>query len=61
MELIDISIIILLVFLAGYSIGRRQGIKEGFIQGSNYAPISIRNKMLKKGKCPICNKEIENQ
>jgi hypothetical protein len=47
-------IIALLIFLVGYSIGRRTGIKEGYNEGMAYAPIEIKREYFEHGRCPIC-------
>lgn len=42
-------------FFLGYSLGRRVGKKEGFVEGSSYAPLAVREESYKKGYCIICS------
>ena len=50
------GISILFVFLIGYAIGRRVGIKEGFLKGSTINTLKLKEQLLKKSRCPLCNK-----
>ncbi|EOD01054.1 hypothetical protein [Caldisalinibacter kiritimatiensis] len=55
MDITTYIIISIFIFLIGYALGRRVGIKEGFFIGVNTAPILLRIKMQKEGICPLCN------
>lgn len=55
-----ICIFILVDFLLGYAIGRRNGIKEGFDKGLAYAPLKLREEVYQKYRCPICNNQIDS-
>lgn len=46
-------------FLLGYALGRRQGEKEGFLQGVHYAPLEMRRAALEKGRCIICGRSAQ--
>lgn len=50
------AIIGLTLFLSGYSIGRRMGIKEGFEQGRNINTLHLKEQLLEKAFCPLCHK-----
>ncbi|QEK12170.1 hypothetical protein FQB35_07160 [Crassaminicella thermophila] len=55
------SIIILSIFLLGYAIGRRIGIKEGYKKGVYYAPLKMREDVYNDHSCPLCNNQIDNK
>lgn len=57
MDVLVISIVVILVYLIGYSTGRRIGIKEGYSKGMVSAPILLRKKLYKSFKCPICDRD----
>lgn len=50
----------LFIFLFGYGLGRRIGKKEGYSEGTAYAPISLKQYYFQNGECPICNFIIDN-
>ena len=47
---------VMLIFLIGFWLGRRMGLKEGFERGINQAPLEIKKRSLEKGECIICGK-----
>lgn len=53
------AIIVIIVFVAivfGYAIGRRTGQREGFLEGSAYAPLELRRKSWERGACIVCGR-----
>lgn len=53
------AIHIIVVFAAvvfGYAIGRRTGQREGFLEGSAYAPLELRRKSWERGACIVCGR-----
>lgn len=53
------TIIILLVFLVAFMLGRWQGRIEGIKLGAAKAIIDFRIATLERGYCPICHYSIE--
>ncbi len=49
-------LLMMLVFLFGYVLGRRIGMKEGFTQAEKEIPLKLRRKTLEKGSCVICSR-----
>ncbi|HLT57374.1 MAG TPA: hypothetical protein VKZ69_01210 [Limnochordales bacterium] len=45
---------LLLAAAAAYGLGRRRGIREGFVQGVHYAPLALRQVSLERGGCVLC-------
>lgn len=52
---VKLAILILATFLAGFAIGRRLGIKQGFHVAMAYAVLDIRRRCLEQGHCLICS------
>ncbi len=48
---------ILLICLIAYAIGRRIGIKEGYLKGIAYAPLKMKEEAYASKKCPLCSKQ----
>lgn len=48
-----ITIMILLVFLIGYALGRRIGIKQGYERGIAYAPLKLKEEAYENYSCPL--------
>lgn len=40
--------------LAGFAVGRRRGLAQGFQQGMRFAPLQIRHDSWLQGRCLIC-------
>lgn len=45
--------------LAGYIIGRRNGIREGRELEESYGPLAVRKKSLQEGRCLICGSSLD--
>jgi hypothetical protein len=58
-------IVLLIVFFAGYRLGKRQGWKTGFAEAEAMVPLRLREESYELGKCSLCSAEpdekIENQ
>lgn len=52
------SIFLLTTFLLGYSLGRRVGKKEGFLEGTNTTPLVMRQNLLQTSFCPLCQRAL---
>lgn len=53
------SVIMLIAFagvVIGYAVGRRSGQREGFLEGSAYAPLDLRRKSWERGACIVCGR-----
>ncbi|WP_425060970.1 hypothetical protein SCACP_17360 [Sporomusa carbonis] len=55
MSILFIVISVLLVFLLGYVIGKRQGWAAGCQETEAVMPLKIRQQSLEEGKCIICS------
>jgi hypothetical protein len=55
------AIVILIVFVGGYSLGRRYGREEGEKIGLARAALDLRRTTLEQGQCPICHYSIHQQ
>jgi len=42
-------------FLAGFAVGRRLGLSQGFKAGTAYGFLDARRQSLENGRCPICS------
>ncbi|HHU69713.1 MAG TPA: hypothetical protein GXZ31_05350 [Thermoanaerobacterales bacterium] len=51
---------VLFIFLCGYGLGRRIGKKEGYSEGTAYAPIQLKQSYFENGECPVCCFKIDN-
>ncbi len=60
MKITTLILLIMIVFLLGYALGRRIGLKEGRIQMEKILPLSLKRETLEKGACVICNHSVEN-
>ncbi len=49
-----VVLLFLVGLLCGYGVGRRQGREEGRQEGIALAPLEMREKALREGKCPFC-------
>jgi len=49
------------VFLAGFAVGRRVGIKEGRSEGEAIVPIKLKQKMMESCFCPLCLRELSQE
>lgn len=52
-------LLMMLIFLVGYVLGRRIGMKEGFSRGEKEIPLNLRRETLEKGSCVICSRGLE--
>lgn len=52
------TIIVLSVFLIGYSIGRRIGICQGKNEGLVFYLIKLKQEMLETSLCPLCHHKL---
>ncbi|MFC4766408.1 hypothetical protein [Effusibacillus consociatus] len=50
---------VLVVLLAGYAVGRRQGIKWGRKLGQAESCIYLRHQSLQEGVCKICDRTYD--
>ncbi len=44
----------IIVFLVGFTLGRKVGFEEGIKIGLNKAPLELKRRSLEKGECVIC-------
>ena len=51
---LDIIAIMLFCFLAGYILGKKHGLKQGFQEGRAVTPLIIREASLTNGQCSVC-------
>jgi hypothetical protein len=51
---IELVIIAIVLFLAGYMIGKKAGRAAGYNEGSAAAPLLLRQQSLEQGRCCFC-------
>lgn len=54
MEVSSIFLLLLVIFLVGYSAGRRIGLQEGKKEGLALSPLELKRQSLERGRCVIC-------
>lgn len=55
--MIEVLIALLLVFAAGYELGKRKGWKIGFTEAEALIPLRLRQESLESGVCSLCRSE----
>lgn len=55
------TIVMLIIFVWGYSFGRRYGKEEGEKIGLARSALDLRRTALEQGQCPICHYSVQQQ
>lgn len=59
MQLAAQILLVMVVFLSGYALGRKIGFKEGGNQMEKIIPLALKREGLEKGTCMICSRQFE--
>ncbi|MGE5653360.1 MAG: hypothetical protein ACM3ZQ_03700 [Bacillota bacterium] len=49
------GLLAVIAFVAGYWLGRREGLRLGEVKGRAVGPLELREQALRDGICPICS------
>ena len=56
--MIEVLIALLLVFAAGYELGKRKGWETGFLEAEALTPLRLRQESLESERCSLCRSEL---
>ncbi|MGB9812349.1 MAG: hypothetical protein ACPLRZ_04045 [Thermovenabulum sp.] len=58
-KVLKLCIFVLIIFTAGFILGKKEGKKESIKEGEIFYNIKLKEKLLKEGLCPICKNELK--
>ncbi|MCX7781779.1 MAG: hypothetical protein N2491_12895 [Negativicutes bacterium] len=58
---LELLIMSILIFLTGYVIGKKVGIKQGYREGAATTPLLLRQQSLEQGRCCFCHSDADEK